>query len=450
MKQGKLCLPQPERLVGPLLLLLLAERLLLFWQFDLGYTSGSDDIAYIQSGLLFAKTGMISIWGPYPSAMIMPGMPVLIGLFSLAFGEGSGLMLALRVLWCLMGTATAWVVYKTGKLASNAWGGLLAAAGFLTPNMAWMNHVILTETPYLLFFSLCLYYTLRLGERVTRRDVAGYVLSFVAALLFRPNITAVAVFTAAWLMYKNPKALRMLTPPLLLGALLFLLPWSLRNYRRFGTPAPLGYGAGNPLLLGTYQGEGYPTDGELDYETNVAAVMRERYAAYYGEENPVSGETADYLQKFDPRGPVRDVKYAQYLSLQADGIQARYRMREWFRRDPKGFLKSYLLIKPRWMLNWAWAWESAYHVPYEALHRLSQANMLLCVLALGLSILLRRSRETLLFLTAVYVISVYIYATAFVTDRYASTLMGLRYLIAGIGLSLLPELRHRLRRSEQG
>ena len=36
----------------------------------------------------------------------------------------------------------------------------------------------------------------------------------------------------------------------------------------------------------------------------------------------------------------------------------------------------------------------------------------------------------------VYTVSVYIYALAYVTDRYASTLMLLRYMLAGYGVAL--------------
>ena len=75
----------PAKLMVFLLLVLLAERVALFWQFGVDYLSYSDDHAYLAAGLLFARTGMISMWGPYPSAMIMPGMPVLIGAFSRVF-----------------------------------------------------------------------------------------------------------------------------------------------------------------------------------------------------------------------------------------------------------------------------------------------------------------------------------------------------------------------------
>ena len=438
---------RPEKLIWLLLFLLLAERLALFRQFGVGYLSYSDDHAYLAAGLHFARTGTISMWGDYPSAMIMPGMPVLIGAFSLVFGEGDALLLALKLLWILMGVATAYVAYKTAELAAGGWAGLFAACGFLVPNMAWMNHVLLTETPYMLFFSLCLYLTLRLERGGGRRCRIGYVLSFMAALMFRSNIILMPFFTAAWLLFRRKgRELLRLAAPLLCALLLFVIPWSVRNYRCFHAFVPFSYGAGNPLLLGTYQGEGFPEDEALDYESNVRAVMHARYPGLY--QDPEPRDTDDYyITHFDPDGEVRDLRYAQYLSLAADGVKARYRLREWFEQDPVSLLKSYLFIKPRWMLNWSWAWMPAFHVPYEVLHRISQLNFVLCALTVVLALVKKRCRGPLLFLCGVYWISVYVHALAFVTDRYASTYTGLRYTVAGVGLGLALELIAQRRRT---
>ncbi len=445
--------PRSDRLIWVLLLVLLAERLLLFRQFGPSYISGSDDVNYIPAGVHFAQTGILSYGSEYPSALIMPGMPILLGLVSSLFGSGTGYMLAARTLWCLFGVATAWYVYRTGRLFTNVWGALLAACGFLIPNMAWMNHVILTETPYLLFSSMCLFYTFAMGKDPAPRWFVGYLLSFLLALMFRSNIIIMPLFAAAWLLLRHTDPRLLLRRGLLLAAalLLVLTPWTLRNQREFGAFIPLTYGAGQPMLQGTYQGEGYPEDAELDYETNVHQLMRERYAAYYREDaEPRDPETSTYYAMlYDPDGEVLDLKNAQYLSMQSDGIEARYRLREWWRSNPLSLLKSYLYIKPRWMLNWAWAWEEAFHVPYAVLHRISQLNMLLCAAAVPLALWLRRARAPILFLSAMYVIQVYIHALAFVTDRYASSLLFLRYLIAGIGLSLLPAAWRKLRRTRK-
>ena len=81
--------------------------------------------------------------------------------------------------------------------------------------------------------------------------------------------------------------------------------------KQFDAFIPLTYGAGNPTLLGTYQGIRYPTDESLDYETNVTDVVKEKYAQYYDENGNVLPQ------------------YSKYIDLRSDGIKANYRLRVW-------------------------------------------------------------------------------------------------------------------------
>ena len=120
MTEGRKRFFRSDKLIWVLFVLLFVERMLVFLQLGPEYNSGSDDINYVQSGILFAKTGMISYGGEYPSALIMPGMTMTIGLFCLVFGEGTELWIALRIFWSIMGVATALVSYKTAKLLSNS------------------------------------------------------------------------------------------------------------------------------------------------------------------------------------------------------------------------------------------------------------------------------------------------------------------------------------------
>lgn len=442
----------PDGLIWLLLLLLFIERVIVFFELGVDYNSGADEVRYIPSGILFAKTGMISYGAPYPTAMIMPGITVVIGLFSLVFGEGLALWTALRFAWMILGVCTAYFVYKTVKLLSSAWCGLLAAMAFLLPNMAWMNNVVLTETPFMLFFVLCIYCTFCMERFDGRKYFIGYLVSFMLGLMFRSNIIVMPLLTGAYLLWRKRDPKRLLCRGLILAGtlLLFVIPWSIRNYIQFDAFIPLTYGAGNPLLLGSYQGEGYPADEALDYEENVTAVMREKYARYYRESpEPYSedqlSEAGYYIQRYDPNGEVKELRHAQYLSLQADGIKARYRLRVWFENDPVGFLKSFLIIKPRWLLNWVWAWRQPLSVSYETLHRISQLNFLFCGLTVLLAAALKKYRAPIVFLGAVYFVNVYITALAFASDRYGTVLMPARYMIAGLGFALLAEAVRRVK-----
>ncbi len=423
-----------------LLFLLLGERLLVFRELGYDYMIPADDMAYVEAGYYFIQTGVISVWGPHPTAMIMPGMPVVTGLMSLLFPLEAELIIALKMLWIVMGVMTAAVVYRSVSVFASKWAGLYAAAHFLIPNMAWMNHLILTETPYFLFFTLTVYYTLCMGKENRKSFFTGYIISYMCALMFRANIIYMPIFTAGYLLLKNKDGKLLLRRGIVLSTvlLLFVVPWTVRNYIKFDAFIPLTYGAGEPLLLGTYEGEGYPEDEDLDYKSNVRDVMYARYARYYKDEaEPWEGEIDSYTEKYDPDGLVKNLDHAQYLYMQECRLKAQYRMRVWWEENPLSFLRSFLEIKPHLMLNWVWAWECVLGVPYEALHRLSQLNCVFCAGTIMLSAALKKYRKEILFLTVFFIVSVYIYALAFVTDRYQSALLPIRYIMSGFGAELL-------------
>ncbi len=430
----------PDKLLFLLLLLLLAERFYVFRELGWDYMNHGDDNAYIEAGYYFAKTGVISIWGPYPTAMIMPGMPVLIGLLSFLFHDYTSLQAALKLIWILMGVLTALAAYKSVSVFASKWAALYTAAHFLIPNMAWMNHLILTETPYFLLFTLSVYYTLQMGKSDRIRYFIAYLLTYMAALMFRANIIYLPLFTAGYLLLrKRNKIMLFRRGTALCGTLLlFVIPWTVRNYQLFDAFIPLTYGAGEPLLLGTYEGENYPEDEELNYTDHVTSVMRETYADYYkSEPESRNAEYGTYEYKYDPDGIVKELHQAQYLYHQECRLKALYRLKIWWQQDPFSLLKSYLEIKPHLMFNWVWAWECVLGVPYSVLHRLSQLNCIFCAATVILSLILKKYRKEILFLTVFFLFSVYIYSLAYVTDRYQSALLPLRYILVGFGFDLI-------------
>ena len=407
-----------------LLALLLAERLIVLGQLGAEYGLGdNDDLGYVVSGITFIKTGRITMYGGL-SAQIMPGMPVLIGLFSLVFGEGHALWLALKLLWLSMGTATAWVIYRAVRLYAPWWCGVLAAAPLLAPNYAWMDSLILTETPYLLGSMSLLYFTLRLKKTGERRAFVGLLCAFLLTLMLRANILNYLAVALVYLLLSKYDKKRLLRQcgMLLCAMLLLIVPWTIRNAVLFHDFVPFNYGGGNPLLLGTYQGYGWPEDAELDYETNVDAVMAAEYADYY-----------------DENGEPKEAYLARYLALERDGVMARYRIREWLRRDWRSFLHAYLITKPRMMADAIFYWKELLGVPWHVLHRLRLLTIGLGTGSLLLSLLLRRRRAELLFLGCVYGTALYIFALAFAFDRYVQPLTPIWYLMYGLGLGLAAE-----------
>jgi hypothetical protein len=209
---------------------------------------------------------------------------------------------------------------------------------------------------------------------------------------------------------------------LMCAVLCFLVPWSIRNYIQFDALIPLTYGAGNPALLGTYQGVGYPADEDLDYQTNVDAVVRETYSKYYATDGSVPA------------------KYQKFLSLQSDSVKAHYRLKVWAEEHPRSLLVSYLLMKPVEMVNSTFYWSCIFGVPGTFIQQLQYLNTFLCVCVVAASLYLKKVRPQIIFLAALYLGNVFVYAFTFINGRYNISLMPARYILVGIGLIFLLQL----------
>lgn len=406
-----------HRAAALILLLLLAERLWALRALGVSYTLWSDDLSYVNSGIYWMQTGTITMHDAYPSAQIMPGMPVLIGLFAFLFGSGKALWAALKLVWILMGTLTAWFLYRTVRLFAPAWCALASMLLLARPDFVWMDNLVLTETPFMLALTAMVYFTLRLGKEPGWRSFWGCLTAYLAALLLKASIAPYPLFALLYLLlvrYDRKFLLKQCGAAA--GIILcLLLPWSVRNYARFHALIPLTYGAGNPALLGTYQGTGFPADEELDYETYVDGAL-ERDPFYY---------QADGTPK---------PQYVRYLSLLRDGAVARYRQRVWLERSPGTFFYSYLAVKPAIMIGGVFYWEPLFGVDSAAVEILQRLDLLACLAALAACLGRKTHRRPALFLTGLYLANVLIYAASFAFGRYNAPLMCLRFALIGLGL----------------
>lgn len=432
----RLSISEPDNFIYIVILAAFIERMIMFFFLGSGATNNSDDIAYIRSGIEFARTGTITVWSSYPTASIMPGMPVVTGIFARIFGAQDIYIYidSVRICWILFGCGTVYVFYKCCCFFTRKWIAVFASCGFLLLNWAWSDNTFLTEPPYLFFWMLNFYFMLAMGKQpdgASMRTYAfGYALSFFAALMFRANILIMPFFCALYL-YLNGKKLSAYLfhfKVLLLTLLLFVVPWSIRNYRLFDEFIPLTSGSANPLLLGTYQGSAAPKDEELDYETNVYSVIREKYPEYF---------TADGQLKADV--------IPETVNGKIDKLKAEYRLREWFRRDWKNLVWSYLVSKPVSMLNWVWFWIPSKPV-YLALRAVSILNLIACIITAAAALITGRKRTSVLFLSALYIFNIYTFAFSFASERYAAMSVPLRYFIAAIGIEILAELISEKRR----
>ena len=204
-----------------------------------------------------------------------------------------------------------------------------------------------------------------------------------------------------------------------------LLPWAVRNARVFHAFIPLTYSAGDPVYEGSFIGEGIPSEEEI--------------LSLEDDFDPEAYVVQTHPDLFDAQGnPVDDVaeQYAHHLYLAAAGKQ---RLRQWFRLHPLLFLKSYLYIKPKALLNDVWYWDQVFGISLNAAVRLRQVNLALCLLAGLLSVLRRKLLRPVWYLGVTYVVNLYIVASSLPLDRYGQAIMPYRLVLGAIGLYLLAD-----------
>ena len=395
------------------------------------YSLKSDDLHYVYSGIEFAKTGHI-IMHDVLSAQIMPGLTFVIAFLSLIFGSGIKLWIALKILYMLMGLMTIVIVYKTLRLYTNKYIATIPCIFFLAADFVWMDNLVLTETPFILLFSLLVYFTLRLSINRSKRDYILIIICYILALFIRPNIGIYPLFLFIFLLLKKYD-LRLLIKQCLVAGIVLLLvltPWTIRNYKVFGKFIPLTYGMGNPLLLGTYQGFNYPADDEVEYQKEVYEKAPEELRYYL--ENP---DEKDYMTK--------------YYSLEYDGLIAKYRMRKWWKNDKKAMLRSYLLYKPRILIDTAFYWKEILGIKISMLYIIRKVELILTAISILVIIINKKRIKEMLFLGMIYMSQIILYAYTFAFDRYGITLFFIRYLIIGIGIDVIYKMiKNRSKKNE--
>ena len=412
--------------------LLFFERLWMLSRLGAAYSLKSDDISYIKAGITMYRTATLTMHGVI-SAQIMPGLPLIIALFAKIFGTGRGLWLALKVAWCFMGTLAAWFTYLAIREKAPAYAAVIPTLMYFTPDFAWQDNLILTETPYLFLVTLYLYGVIRMGNR---KDWAGFILMALSAYLaFMLKAQAICLFflPLPYLWIKKYPSTRLYGQAFLifLALLAFMLPWSVRNYKQFRAFIPTTYGIGNPLLLGTYQGEGYPTDEEVD-RAPFDKKVQEEHAFLKDKDGKFSA------------------KHQRYLELLTDEKLARGRMVYWWKHDRDSMLKSYLWLKPKSMLFDTFYWDEVIpKTKYPIIH-LRQIDFTLAMAAAVVVLLAKKTVAETYFMLFAYWVQVYMYAYAYVFDRYAQTLLPYRYVAIGFLIPAAVDIIRRLRRYIRG
>lgn len=404
--------------------LLFAVRVIAMVKLGITYSLQSDDLSYVISGIEFKNTGAITMHGVI-SAQIMPGMPVFIGLLSMIFGENNLLWLALKVTWIIMGCISSFVAYKCVNLFAPKWCGILVMLLFFRPDYIWMDNIILTETPFMLCFLSTVYFTFIMGKTQEKKYFWLCLLMYMLSLMLKANVGIYPVFAFIYLLLVKYDFKLLIRQGVIIAITLicFILPWSIRNYTIYDTFIPLTYGSGNPTLLGTYQGYGFPSDESLDYKTNVDDVAKEKFAKYYNED-----------------GTVKNAAIQKYIYLETDGIKADYRISEWKKTNPFSLIISYLICKPLDMMRSVFYWQEVFSISKVIPQLLTSIEWMVCGFGIFSGFMLRKRRSEMFFLASLYIGNILVYAMTFSFDRYAATLTPLRFIYVGISVALISDL----------
>lgn len=418
------CYIKDNKLICIILLISLTLHIGAFITLGFNYNLGSDDTSYIESGIYFKNNLSIIMHGVL-SAQIMPGMTYLIAFVSYFFGEGPTLIVALKIIWMLMGLLSILGVYKTTRLFSSKFFSALAASFMLVIDFVWMDNIILTETPFMFGFIFLIYSSIMLGKKQDKKYFYEIIVFYMFCILLKANIAPYPIFLILYLLLKKYNIKLLLKQILIAGMVLsmFFIPWIIRNYIVFDRLIPLTYGGGNPLLLGTYQGYNFPEDDETSY----SKYIEENYPEY------------DLMNKYLNDEMTEKLYMKKYYSLEKDGLIAEYRMKEWWNKDKISMLRSYLIYKPSINIYNTFYWDEVFNIPKTLILKLRKIDIILAIIC-GLSILINKKYfKELLFLTVNYAFQIAVYSYTFSFDRYGQTLLFIRFIIIGIGLQIIYE-----------
>lgn len=143
-----------------------------------------------------------------------------------------------RLLYALLGTLICYYTYRIGRQLFNKKVGLIAAS--LATGYAYLilySATLLTETPFILFLLIAIDTAYRLTKEATTKRFIYFGLALVGTVLFRMAVLPFVIALLIWMYLvsrqsiKPVKVWQLLIPIGLI--ILFILPWTLRNYRLY-------------------------------------------------------------------------------------------------------------------------------------------------------------------------------------------------------------------------
>lgn len=317
-----------------ILLLAFILRLGVLIQHGLDFILASDDMGYVSSAKRLLIHGQLTYHFPdVPTAHLMPGEPFLLAFIFSLFGLDTGLWVA-KVIHILIGCATIFVAMKlAAHWVGQRWSWLVGIIAAIFPPFIQVDNLYLTEGVYTFATLLLIYGSIKLAHHQTDKWLYFVMASYFLALYFRVNIALYPIALFVYLIVKRYpwKIYRRHLVMSVVALLIVMGPWWIRNALVFDDFIPLTAGSGDPLLLGTFQGEGYPRGSYDEFK----AIGNARVA-----------DETDIIARMHERS-----------------IEAKKRMAQWWEDDPQSMLKSYLWLKPIIYLESVFYWKPVYDIP---------------------------------------------------------------------------------------
>lgn len=399
------------RLIGWILLLAFALRIAALMTYGLDLTLRSDDEGYVNSAIRLLETGTLTYRGPTeperfgqePTVKIMPGQPLLLASIFLLFGTGDVGLYAAKVATILLGVAGIYGVYLLGRYSFGTAAGLIGAL-LLAVSIQHIltDNLLLTETPFMTCLIYLVYFSVRLASERKPSHFFAVLFFYLAALLFKATIALYPLVLLIYLLLKKYPLSLMLRQAVVAGAVLLLVlgPWWVRNYVHYERFIPLTAGEGNPLLLGTYQGVGYPNAEPLEV----------------------------LLKRLNAAHPHADA----FTLLEAQKEAAKERIRQWWQSDPQSFLYSYLVLKPIILWKDTFYWIEIFGIQKETVRQMQPYVVWAGLIGWFLFLLMgKRSKGETVFIALVLLYFTAVYSVYFVFGRY--NIPEMPFLFLGIG-----------------
>jgi 4-amino-4-deoxy-L-arabinose transferase-like glycosyltransferase len=208
-----------------------------------------------------------------------PGYPLLLALVYKIAGESDTVVQFLQIAVDALAVVLIFLIAIELLKSTTAFvAGMFAA---MSPQLAWNSIFLLPDSLSILplLSAIYLYAHARTGSRLWRWFAVGGLIGI--SCLLRPNALLLAPFLGIWiLVFGHGSALRKRISSalvLVLGAIILIAPFTIRNAIVFGRFVPLSLGAGQTLLEGIADYDPEQSLGFADTDTEIARLEAERF-----------------------------------------------------------------------------------------------------------------------------------------------------------------------------